>query len=149
MNLSKSKKLITYAKQFAGCFVLMVSVGLAGCGGGGGGGGSDGEGDGAAVGVGTTNAANAANADGTATLSWVAPSTRVDNTPLPMSDIGGYKVYMGGSVGTLELHADISDPYQMELVVENLATGTYYFAVTAYNQYGAESDFSVVTSKSI
>ncbi len=136
-----TKKLIFGAGQLACCIVLMVSIGLVGCGGGSGS--SDGEGDGAAVGVGT------ASADGTATLSWVAPSTRVDSTPLPMSEIGGYKVYIGSSMDTLMLHADINDPYQMELVVNNLDTGTYYFAVTAYSQYGAESDFSAIENKTI
>lgn len=138
MNV-KTEAPISWLRPFAGYFVLIICVGLAGCGGGG----SDGNGSGTVTGVGATGAA------GTATLSWVAPSTRVDNTPLPMSEIGGYKVYMGGSVETLVLHAEINDPYQMEFVVDNLDAGAYFFAVTTYNQDGAESDFSSVVNKSI
>jgi hypothetical protein len=34
-------------------------------------------------------------------------------------------------------------------VVENLTSGTYYFAVKAYNTVGAESDLSNISSKTI
>ena len=127
--------------QLARCAVLMVVVGLVGCGGAS----SESGGSGTPVGVGAVDV----DANGTASLSWVAPSTRVDNSPLPMSEIGGYKVYMGVDANALALYEDISDPYQMELVVSDLDAGTYYFAVTAYNQYGAESDFSEVVDKAI
>ncbi len=134
------------ARQFVKCIVLMVSVGLVGC--------VDDSADGSADGsAGDTSVDKASQSAiavvGVASLSWVAPSTRVDDTVLPMSEIGGYKVYMGESATELTLYQDISDPYQMELVVNDLTAGTYYFAVTAYNQYGAESDFSVIESKSI
>ncbi len=139
MNISE--KIISGMKVQvrSGLFLVLLFV-LAGCGGGAGG-----EGDGSPVGIG------AEESDGTATLSWVAPSTRVDNSTLSMSEIGGYKVYMGTGASTsdLSLYQDINDPYQMELVVEGLSPGTYYFAVTAYDQYGVESDFSVVASKTI
>ena len=143
MYATNAKKQVFGIRQLAFCLTLMLSIGLAGCGGGGSG--SDGSsssdtGSDSVVGVKST---------GSAALSWVAPSTRVDNTALPMSEIGGYKVYMGSSVDTLVLYEDINDPYQMELVVNELAAGTYYFAVTAYNQYGAESDFSAIASKTI
>jgi len=139
MTAVNVKKLIFGVGPLARCIILIITVGLVGCGDGN----SEGEGDSTTVGV------EVASVDGTATLSWVAPSTRVDSTPLSMSELGGYKVYVGSSMDTLMLHADINDPYQMELVVNNLDTGTYYFAVTAYNQYGAESDFSSVLSKTI
>jgi len=135
MEAMNEIKLIYSARQLVKCVLLLACVGLVGC--------SSDSSDDASVGSGVGSAV------GVATLSWVAPSTRVDNTALPMSEIGGYKVYMGMAATELTLYKDISDPYQMELVVEDLTTGTYYFAVTAYNQYGAESDFSVIASKSI
>ncbi len=139
MNISENIIPGMKVKARSGLFLVLLFV-LAGCGGG-----TGGEGDGSPVGIG------AEERDGTATLSWVAPSTRVDNSALSMSEIGGYKVYMGTSASTsdLSLYEDINDPYQMELVVEDLSPGTYYFAVTAYDQYGVESDFSVVASKTI
>ncbi|PCI14571.1 MAG: hypothetical protein COB71_02490 [Thiotrichales bacterium] len=136
MDATNEIKLIPSARQFVKCAVLMVCVGLVGCV-------SDSSDDTASADKGTASVAGVAN------LSWVAPSTRVDNSALPMSEIGGYKVYMGESATELTLYKDISDPYQMEFIVKDLAAGTYYFAVTAYNQYGAESDFSVIASKSI
>ncbi len=125
-------KLISNIRQLVKYAVLMAGVGLIGC-----------------VNDDTPDDASEVSTVGVAALSWVAPSTRVDNTVLPMSEIGGYKVYMGMSVDELVLYQDIGDPYQMELIVQDLTAGTYYFAVTAYNQYGAESDFSVIASKSI
>ncbi len=136
MDIINRKREITTAKQCAKFIVMAVCAVLVGCG--------DSGGDDS-----DAPPAGADSAAGVATLSWVAPSTRVDDTVLPMSEIGGYKVYMGTSADELVLYQDISDPYQMELVVDDLTTGTYYFAVTAYNQYGAESDFSVIASKSI
>jgi hypothetical protein len=43
----------------------------------------------------------------------------------------------------------VSNPGITLYVVDNLAAGTHYFAVTAYNTAGAESDRSAVGSKTI
>ncbi len=84
-----------------------------------------------------------------ATLSWTAPTTRTDGTPLAMDEIGGYKVYMGASATDLSLVANVSDPYTMEYEINNLDEGTYYFAVSTYSKSDVESDISVVVSKTI
>jgi len=88
-------------------------------------------------------------ANGTATLSWVAPTTRTDNKALPMSEIGGYKVYMGTSENNLTQYADISNSSQMEFIINKLDTGTYYFAITTYSQDGVESALSTIVSKTV
>jgi hypothetical protein len=46
--------------------------------------------------VGTTSAALAGPTSTTATLSWSAPTTREDTTALPVSQIGGYYIYING-----------------------------------------------------
>lgn len=85
----------------------------------------------------------------TATLSWVAPTTRIDGSPLPISEIAGYKIYMGSAPNNLNLAALITDPYLMEHKFSELSTGTYYFAVSTYTQENVESGLSVIVSKSI
>ncbi|TPW18129.1 MAG: Ig family protein, partial [Halothiobacillaceae bacterium] len=84
-----------------------------------------------------------------AILDWVAPTMRVDGTPLPLSEIAGFKVYKGMSSGSLVLFVDIKDPTAMRYTATNLAQGTHYFAVTTYNTYGSESTLSTVVSKAI
>ncbi|VAW89742.1 hypothetical protein MNBD_GAMMA17-2084 [hydrothermal vent metagenome] len=146
MSAMKEIKLISSIRQLAKYAVLMACVGLIGC--------ANDDAPEVLEIFEVPDALNGADEEsesavGVAALSWVAPSTRVDDTALPMSEIGGYKVYMGMSADELVLYQDISDPYIMELIVTDLSAGTYYFAVTAYNQYGAESGFSVIASKSI
>ena len=85
----------------------------------------------------------------TATLSWAAPTTRIDGSPLPMSEIAGYKIYMGTNANNLSLAAHITDPYLMEYKISELSTGTYYFAVSTYTHDNLESGLSVIVSKSI
>ena len=43
----------------------------------------------------------------------------------------------------------ITNPGLASYVVGNLGTGTYYFAITAYNSAGAESAMSNIGSKTI
>jgi len=77
-----------------------------------------------------------------AELSWIAPDTRVDGSTLPISEIGGYKIYSGRTAESLTLLIDIADP-NTNAYSDGQPAGTYY-AVTAYNVYGAESDYSAI-----
>lgn len=82
-----------------------------------------------------------------ATLSWESPTTNADGTPL--KDLAGYKLYFGMTSGQYKDVVDIQDPNITEHTIENLAKGTYYFAVTAIDTNGNESEFSNEVSKSI
>jgi hypothetical protein len=86
---------------------------------------------------------------GTATLSWVAPVTRIDGSPLSLSELKGYRIYYGTNPESLELLVDLSDPTAVEHVVEGLGEGTHYFAVSAYDSSDIEGEMSVVRSKTI
>jgi len=56
-------------------------------------------------------------------------------------DIAGYVVYYGYETGNYQYSVDVGD--QTTVTVEDLEPGvTYYFAATAYNTEGYESDFS-------
>jgi hypothetical protein len=85
---------------------------------------------------------------GDVSLAWVAPTTRTDGSSLDMSEIGGYKVYMGTTEDNLEQVVDLADGSISDYVVEDLTTGDYYFAVTTYDTEGNESSYSNVVLKS-
>jgi hypothetical protein len=80
-----------------------------------------------------------------ATLSWEAPTTNADGTPL--TDLGGYKVYYGTSSGNYTVSLDVGNVTTYK--IDNLTPGTYYFAVTAYDTSGNESGYSNEVSKTI
>ncbi|NIA18329.1 MAG: hypothetical protein GWO79_00385, partial [Actinobacteria bacterium] len=78
-------------------------------------------------------------ADAAITLTWDPPTTNVDGTPL--TDLEGYRVYYGTASGNYDTNIDATNVVSYE--VEGLIPGnTYYFAVTAYDTSGNESDYS-------
>src|SRR3972149_9813836 len=74
----------------------------------------------------------------TATLSWDAPTTNTDDTDL--TDLAGYKIYYGTSPGTYDSVIDAAKV--TTYTVSDLTPATYYFAVTAYDEGGNESNYS-------
>jgi hypothetical protein len=60
--------------------------------------------------------------------------------PNSETDLAGYKVYYGTSSGIYGTPITIGT--QASYTFTQLASGTYYFAVTAYNASGLESAFS-------
>jgi len=84
---------------------------------------------------------------GTATLSWVAPTLRTDGSPL--TDLAAYKVLVGTASGSYSRELEIRNPGLTTYVVENLAPGTYFFAVKAVDAQGVESEASMEVFKQI
>jgi hypothetical protein len=84
---------------------------------------------------------------GDVSLSWVAPATRTDGSVLELNELSGYRLYMGTSADNLSPVVDLDDFTLTNHVMENLESGTYYFAITAYDQNGNESDLSNVVAK--
>lgn len=82
---------------------------------------------------------------GDATLSWAAPTTYTNGTPL--TDLAGYKVYYGTASGAYTQVIDAGKVTTYK--VANLPNSTYYFAVTAYNAAMVESAYSNEVSKSV
>ncbi len=76
------------------------------------------------------------------TLMWTAPSTRSDGTALPLSEISGYRIYMGDSETSLAPVMDINDHSVTEYTLTDLTAGSYYFGITAYDVGGNESGLS-------
>jgi PKD repeat protein len=83
---------------------------------------------------------------GQAILSWQAPTKSADGTPL--TDLAGYIIHYGQSSGNYISSIDVGN--QTVYTLTDLSEGqTYYFAVTAYDLIGNESDFSNEVSKTI
>ncbi len=93
--------------------------------------------------------ANNTPVTGSATLSWMAPATRVDSSEFLLSEIGGYRIYHGTSSNNLTLLIDLMDPTATQYLVEGLAEGTHYFSVSVYDVVDSESDRSEVRAKTI
>ena len=85
--------------------------------------------------------------NGRATLSWTAPTENEDGSTL--SNLAGYRIMYGTSASALTNTIQITNPSVTTYVVENLAPAIWYFAVTAVNSTGAESNYSNVANKQI
>jgi hypothetical protein len=125
------------------CVLVIGLCVLAGCGGGGGG--SSGSGSSGITGGGTPPTSPPTT--GSATVSWSAPTTNSDGSAL--TDLAGYRVYYGESATALTQSVNISSASTTSYVVQGLASGTWYFAVTAVTNTGAESARSAVVSKTV
>jgi hypothetical protein len=77
---------------------------------------------------------------GVVTLSWTAPVTNQDGTPL--TDLRSYTIYYGSESGNYTDTIEVDNAGTTTYVVENLVPDTYYFAVTATNKSSAESSYS-------
>ena len=87
------------------------------------------------------------SSSGSATLSWAAPSQNTDGSAI--TNLSGYRIYYGNSAASLGTMIQVSNPGISTYVVDNLPSGTWYFAVSAYNSAGIEGDRSTVGSKAI
>jgi hypothetical protein len=72
-------------------------------------------------------------------LTWIAPT--VDTQGNPLTDLAGYKVYVGVSTGVYGPAINVGNV--TAYTVAGLTAGVrYYFAITAYDTAGNESLFS-------
>jgi Fibronectin type III domain len=80
-------------------------------------------------------------------LSWVAPTENSDGTLL--SNLKGYNVHYGTRSKTYSKVINVANPGLTDYVVQDLAAGTYYFSVAAYNTTGTESALSGEVAASV
>jgi hypothetical protein len=81
------------------------------------------------------------------TLSWTPPTQNEDGTTL--TNLAGYEVRYGQDEDNLDQAVQLSNASLNRYVVENLVTGTWFFAVLAVNGAGSSSVLSSVVSKTI
>ncbi len=95
--------------------------------------------------TGTSNGNGETVVTNNVSLAWDMPTTYVDGTPL--TGLAGFKVYFGTASGVYPQIIDIGK--MTSYASGTLGPGTYYFAVTAYDSYGSESEFSNEISTTI
>jgi hypothetical protein len=84
-------------------------------------------------------------ASGGVALFWDAPTDNVDGSVL--TSLAGYRIVYGTNPAALTQTTQIANPGATSYVVEDLAAGTWYFAVQAYTNSGAESELSNLASR--
>jgi prepilin-type N-terminal cleavage/methylation domain-containing protein len=79
------------------------------------------------------------------TVPWNRPTTYTDGTPLPLSEISHYTLYVGTAPDELTLNARLARTLS-EWTVTGLTGGhTYYFAVTCTSTSDVESFYNLMT----
>jgi Putative Ig domain len=84
---------------------------------------------------------------GSAVLALTPPTQNSDGSAL--TDLAGMRVYYGTSASSLTQVLDLPGAAATTYTLGNLASGTWYFAATAYTSGGQESSPSATASKSI
>ena len=126
---------VTYIITIISLFISFSLFSCGGCGGGGGGSSTD---------------TNGNSSSHSATLTWDAPTTNVDGTPL--TDLDGYRIYWSKESGKFNSNNSVTVGKDVTTyTLENLhfSPGTYYFTVTAYDIEGNESDYAKQVTKII
>lgn len=80
-------------------------------------------------------------------LAWEVPTSTEDGGNL--NDLAGYRIHYGRRADALTEAVEISSPGVNLYRVENLAAGTYYFAVSSVSSSGVESALSNVVSREV
>jgi hypothetical protein len=85
--------------------------------------------------------------DRAVTLSWVAPTQNVDGSAL--TNLAGYRIHYGPRPDQLGQVLDVPNPATVTMRIEGLDAGTWYFALSAYNNVGLESDRTQTVVKTL
>jgi len=95
----------------------------------------------------TVSAAPGTPTVGSATLHWAAPTQNTDGSTV--TNLSGYVISYGMSASALSQTVAISTPTTTSYTIQNLGSGTWYFAVSSLSAAGTQSALSTVVSKTI
>jgi hypothetical protein len=84
---------------------------------------------------------------GNVVLDWMPPTENTDGSVL--TGLAGYTVHYGTSPTALTKVIKVTNPGLTNYVVDDLSSGTWYFAVSSYTSSGTESSNSGVVSTQI
>lgn len=84
---------------------------------------------------------------GAVTLEWQPPQSNTDGSYA--GDLAGYVVYWGTEPGSYDQQVRIDNVGLTAYVVDSLRPATYYFAATAFNSAGIESEYSNEVARSV
>jgi hypothetical protein len=87
------------------------------------------------------------SSNGTATVNWVPPLNNTDGTVL--AGLSGYRIHYGTTRTALNQTIQVANAGLSSYTLSNLASGTWYFGVSAYTSSGVESTLSNLASKTI
>ena len=91
----------------------------------------------------TTPSAPVSGGTGSATLSWTPPTQNTNGSVL--TNLAGYRVYYGTTPDVLQVMT-LTNAGLTRYVMTGLPKTTWYFAMTAYDRNGMESDRTPVAS---
>ena len=94
-----------------------------------------------------TSASQGSTSKDSVNLAWSIPTTRIDGSYLPLDELAGYRIYMGTKANDLHQLVDLKDETITQYTVDNLSSGDYYFAISAFDSDGLESGLSQVIVK--
>lgn len=86
-------------------------------------------------------------ANGTATVSWTPPVANTNGSTI--TNLAGYRIHYGNSSSNLSQIVQVANVGLTSYTLSSLSSGTWYFAVSAYNSSGTESSLSNLSSKTI
>jgi fibronectin type III domain protein len=165
--MSKAKRGFGARRVVVACLIGNLAIALAGCGGDGGTGAagvstasetsasSTTPRPGADTTTGSTNAGGSTTTTDAATptttppkaavkssitLGWVPPTENSDGSPI--TNLAGFKIHYGMTSSEYTQTIALGNAGLTRYVVDSLPSGTYYFAITAYNAQGIESPLS-------
>lgn len=77
------------------------------------------------------------------TLAWTPPTKRIDGSAFKLEEFGYYTLHVISQPDGLYSNKIIDDPYQLQLVVDNVERNkTYYFSVEITDRLGNSSGLS-------
>ncbi len=80
-----------------------------------------------------------ATSSGSFSVSWSAPQTRADGSPISLSEIDGYRIYYGSAPGNYQESVDVTNGSATSVNVIDVPAGDYYVVITTYDSAGRES----------
>ena len=98
--------------------------------------GSGSTGGGSSSGGGSSGSASAKSV----TLNWQAPTQ--NNNGSTLTNLAGFKIHYATASKDYSQVVALNNPSLNRYVMDSLPSGTYYFAITAYNSQGVESSMS-------
>jgi hypothetical protein len=87
------------------------------------------------------------SSSGSASLRWVPPTQYADGGV--MTNLAGYHIKYGKSADNLSTVVTVRNAGIASYVIDGMASGVWYFAISAFTSDGAESDNSAVVSASV
>lgn len=82
-------------------------------------------------------------------LTWDIPQEREDGSDLALGEINGYVIAYGSDEADMSNHMTVNGASVTSTVLEDLASGTYYFSIATVDSDGVQGAYSGVIQQSI